>query len=161
MSNARAFIAAGGNAHWDMLVYKHNQHQVDACEQLAKSMGFKWFRAKVSKRQFTDRLEFPIGWQPAQVAPGRIKCHAIEEKSIYMDAQGRVSPCCWLGSRQKDFVKDFEEIKMSWKTKEPNPTCKAVCSSTKSKTSFSSQWQRESCLNPTEMITNSPYDITK
>lgn len=37
MSNAEAYIAAGGSAHWDMLVYKHNQHQVDACEQLAKA----------------------------------------------------------------------------------------------------------------------------
>jgi MoaA/NifB/PqqE/SkfB family radical SAM enzyme len=30
MSNARSFIEAGGSAHWDMLVYQHNQHEVDA-----------------------------------------------------------------------------------------------------------------------------------
>ena len=28
MSNVEAYIAAGGTAHWDMLVYRHNQHQV-------------------------------------------------------------------------------------------------------------------------------------
>jgi MoaA/NifB/PqqE/SkfB family radical SAM enzyme len=61
MNNARAFIAAGGRAHWDMLVYKHNQHQVDECEQLARDMGFKWFRAKVSQRPLIDGLEAPIG----------------------------------------------------------------------------------------------------
>ena len=143
MVNATAFIDAGGSAHWDMLVYKHNQHQVDACEQLAKDLGFKWFRAKISKRGFTDRLEFPIGWQSAVVTPGTIKCHALAEKSMYIDAQGRLSPCCWLGSRQRDFVKDFKEIKASWKTDQPNTVCQTTCSTNKSKTSFTNQWQRE------------------
>ena len=71
MNNARTYIAAGGSAHWDMLVYKHNQHQVDACEQLARDMGFTWFRAKVSKRGFTSGLEAPINWQPATVVNAR------------------------------------------------------------------------------------------
>ena len=55
IANVRAFIEAGGSAHWDMLVYRHNQHQVEECEQLARDMGFKWFRAKVSRRGFTNR----------------------------------------------------------------------------------------------------------
>ena len=144
MANAQAFISAGGSAHWDMLVYKHNQHQVDACEQLARNMGFKWFRAKVSKRGFTDRLEFPIGWQEPVIKQGPIKCHALKEKSMYIDAQGRLSPCCWLGSTQKDFVNDdLKTIKLTWKSDTPNPICKSTCSSNKSKTSFSNQWQRE------------------
>ena len=144
MSNAQAFIAAGGSAHWDMLVYKHNQHQVDECEQLARDMGFKWFRAKVSKRGFTDRLEFPIGWQESVVKQGSIKCHVLEEKSMFIDAQGRVSPCCWVGSTQQDFVKDdLKTIKLTWKTDNPNSVCKSTCSSTKTKSSFTNQWQRE------------------
>lgn len=143
MANVRAFIDGGGSAHWDMLVYKHNQHQVDECERLARSMGFKWFRAKVSKRPFTEKLEVPINWQTPVYKAGRIDCHAIREKSIYMDAQGRVSPCCWLGSRQKDFVKDFDTIKSSWKTDTPNPICVATCSSKKNITVFENQWQRE------------------
>ena len=50
MENVRSFIKAGGSAHRDMLVYAHNQHQVDACQRLARDMGFKWFRTKVSIR---------------------------------------------------------------------------------------------------------------
>jgi len=50
MHNVEAFIKAGGRAHWDMLVYEHNEHQVDQARQLAKDMGFKWFRVKVSHR---------------------------------------------------------------------------------------------------------------
>ena len=144
MANAQAYIAAGGSAHWDMLVYKHNQHQVDACEQLARDMGFKWFRAKVSKRGFTDRLEFPIGWQPPVNKQGPIKCHVLNEKSMYIDAQGRVSPCCWLGTTQQDFVKDdLATVKLTWKTSTPNTVCASACSTNKNKTVFQDQWQRE------------------
>jgi hypothetical protein len=144
MANAQAYIAAGGSAHWDMLVYKHNQHQVDACEQLARDMGFKWFRAKVSKRGFTDRLEFPIGWQPPVNKQGPIKCHVLDEKSMYIDAQGRLSPCCWLGATQQDFVKDdLATVKLTWKTSTPNTVCASACSTNKNKTVFQDQWQRE------------------
>lgn len=147
MSNVEAFIAAGGNAHWDMLVYKHNQHQVDACEQLARSMGFKWFRAKISKRGFTDRLEAPLGWQLSTIKEGPIRCHAQLEKSMYIDAQGRVSACCWLGGRQRDFIADdLKTVKLSWKTDSPHPVCKETCTSNKSQTNFSEQWQREVSL---------------
>lgn len=144
ISNAEAFIAAGGRAHWDMLVYRHNQHQVDACEQLARDMGFKWFRAKVSKRGFTDRLEAPMGWQLPAGKTTKIKCHALEEKSMYIDAQGRVSACCWLGSRQQDFVKDdLKTVRLTWRTDQPNPVCASACSVTKFGTPFLDQWQRE------------------
>jgi len=144
MSNAEAYIAAGGSAHWDMLVYKHNQHQVEACEQLARDMGFTWFRAKVSKRGFTDRLEFPIGWQQPTFKQGAIKCHAINEKSMYIDAQGRVSACCWLGTTQQEFVKDdLATVKLTWKTDTPNSVCASACSTNKNKTLFQEQWQRE------------------
>ena len=148
MSNAEAYIAAGGSAHWDMLVYKHNQHQVDACERLARDMGFKWFRAKVSKRGFTDRLEAPIDWSLPEPKSCKIKCHALREKSMYIDAQGRISACCWLGSRQKDFVTDdLKTVKLTWRTDSPNQICADACAVTVStKTAFLDQWQRETKL---------------
>ena len=143
MANARSFIEAGGSAHWDMLVYKHNQHQVDECEQLARDMGFKWFRAKVSKRGFTDRLEAPIGWNIPTVTSTAVNCHALNEQSAYIDAQGNLSPCCWLGSRQQHFVTDFEEVKNSWTSLQPNIVCLDTCGTKDGGSSFINQWQRE------------------
>lgn len=143
MANVESYIAAGGSAHWDMLVYKHNQHQVDACKKLAKDMGFTWFRAKVSKRPLINKLESPIGWEKQDANQGSIRCHAIAEKSSYIDAQGRLSPCCWLGSTQINFIKDFKEVKLSWKSQTPNITCQSACSTNKNKTTFEDQWQRE------------------
>lgn len=143
MQNAQSFINAGGSAHWDMLVYRHNQHQVDQCQQLAKDMGFKWFRAKVSKRGFTDKLQAPIGWLNPKVNGARISCHALNEQSAYIDAQGNLGPCCWLGSRQQDFVTDFDAIQNSWTSTKPNVVCINVCGTNDRDTSFSSQWQQE------------------
>jgi len=142
MSNATAFIAGNGNAHWDMLVYKHNQHQVSACEQLARTMGFKWFRAKVSKRPMVNGLEAPIDWQVPKNKTGIIKCQALAEKSEYVDARGRRIPCCWLGNSIVNPIANISEVKKTWKTNNPNETCASVCTSNKT-TAFQDQWQYE------------------
>ena len=143
MANADAYISAGGSAHWDMLVYRHNQHQVDECEQLARRMGFKWFRAKVSNRGFTDALQKPLSWQPPITGTGAIQCHVLAEKSAYIDARGRLSPCCWIGGSQYDVIQDIKQVQVTWKTSTPNTICQTACGTDNSKTSFSSQWQRE------------------
>jgi MoaA/NifB/PqqE/SkfB family radical SAM enzyme len=146
IENARAFIQAGGRAQWNFIVFRHNQHQVDACEQLARNMGFKGCRAKISKRPLTNKLESPLGWQPSVVLPGKIKCHAEQEKSAYINAQGRLSPCCWLGERNAILETEFKNIKLTWNTDNPNTVCKTTCSTNTTKTSFTNQWQREICL---------------
>lgn len=144
MDNVQAYIATGARAHWDMLVYRHNEHQVKHCETLARDLGFSWFRAKVSKRGFTDQLQFPVDWQNPVVNQGPIACQALRDKSIYIDAQGRCSPCCWLGATQIDFVTDdLATVSLSWNTDHPNPICKNTCSTVANQNSFASQWQRE------------------
>jgi hypothetical protein len=46
MANAQAFIDAGGIAHWDYLIFKHNEHQIDEAIELSKKMGFTHFYPK-------------------------------------------------------------------------------------------------------------------
>jgi len=50
MANARAFIAAGGQAKWRMFSFKHNQHQSTEAKNLAKNMGFKHFYLDFTSR---------------------------------------------------------------------------------------------------------------
>jgi MoaA/NifB/PqqE/SkfB family radical SAM enzyme len=145
MTNARAFISAGGRAHWEMLVFEHNQHQVDQAEQTAKDMGFKWFRAKVSKRFKTHPIEFlrpPEAWKDPNVTAGNIDCQAIKESSLYISAKGIIYPCCWLGTSENSIDK-FNSIKKSWSSSAPNNICALTCTKNVLGTSFTNQWQRE------------------
>jgi len=50
IENACNFIKAGGNAHWDFLVFEHNEHQVDSARKMAYALGFTHFQEKVSCR---------------------------------------------------------------------------------------------------------------
>jgi MoaA/NifB/PqqE/SkfB family radical SAM enzyme len=40
IENAKSFIAAGGRAQWNFIVFKHNEHQIDQAQQLSKQLGF-------------------------------------------------------------------------------------------------------------------------
>jgi MoaA/NifB/PqqE/SkfB family radical SAM enzyme len=53
MANAAAFIAAGGRARWDYIVFAHNEHQVEEARALAAEMGFEQFNIKKSNRFFS------------------------------------------------------------------------------------------------------------
>jgi hypothetical protein len=143
--NAKSFIASGGSAHWDMLVFSHNEHQVDSAEQLAKEVGFSWFRAKVSKRFNTHPVSFlqpPKAWQDPVVTKGSIECSILKESSIYLSAQGQLYPCCWLGNTHHT-LDQFDTIQQSWNTSSPNETCFQTCAKNTQGTSFTNQWQRE------------------
>ena len=50
LENVKAFISAGGIAHWDYIVFRHNEHQVDTAFKIAKKLGFKNFNIKRTSR---------------------------------------------------------------------------------------------------------------
>ncbi|MDJ0853815.1 MAG: SPASM domain-containing protein [Desulfobacterales bacterium] len=102
LRNAAAFIAAGGAAYWKFIVFKHNQHQIEAACRLARECGFKGFSAIVS-RDYDDRLETPDTFavtvkRELFEALGADKpiarCKPFHKGSIYIAADGTVHPCC-------------------------------------------------------------------
>lgn len=54
MDSARAFIAAGGRAEWDFIVFRHNEHQIDEARALAEKLGFRRFFVKKTSRFFSS-----------------------------------------------------------------------------------------------------------
>ena len=50
MRSAESFIAAGGHAEWDYLVFRHNEHQVESARKLAREMGFREFFVRKTGR---------------------------------------------------------------------------------------------------------------
>lgn len=151
LDNAKSYINAGGSAHLEMLLFEHNQHQLDDVINLAKEYNFSWFKAKVSKR-FTF-LESELVKPPTNyIVPSKdnteIKCHALEEQSVYVSATGEILPCCWIGNYvfNKDeklkkllFKWNWEKIKNSW-VSDPHYICQENCGVKENITTFESQW---------------------
>lgn len=50
VANARSFIAAGARARWDFIVFRHNEHQIEAAQAMAKELGFEKFRIRKTSR---------------------------------------------------------------------------------------------------------------
>ena len=115
IENARAFIDAGGNAEWRMIVFKHNQHQIEEAEELSRKYGFKYFSLQYSIRKdieepFTykdksyELLPQDIWkeWEHTKkernvyTKSGNISCKFQARNSIAVDFNNRVWPCCWL-----------------------------------------------------------------
>jgi MoaA/NifB/PqqE/SkfB family radical SAM enzyme len=114
LDNAKFFIKSGGEATWDMLIFKHNEFQVDICREMSEAMGFKHFQAKHTSRfkdgKFnvldesgkTTHILYPTDISKSHtpkvmnIEPSEIQCKAQKYKQIYVSANGIVSPCCWL-----------------------------------------------------------------
>ena len=117
IDNAATFIAAGGSADWHMLIFRHNEHQIEHCRALAREMGFAAFIAKDTTRfsgpshevwdevgRVVDRLypsQRSVGLLPAvlQQIDGRacgISCQTASASQLFIAADGTVAPCCYL-----------------------------------------------------------------
>ncbi len=177
IKNAKTYIDNGGKAEWHMLVFKHNEHQTGACQHMADMMGFVKFQTKHTSRFRENKLDvlnddsividtlFPtnnsanisskIKEAAIEIKP-TINCKAIGEQSIYISANGDVTPCCWLenkyinhkNSMRIDYMEKigyhpnlhasslieifnndyFNKIKQSWST-DPIKECSKQCGS--------------------------------
>ena len=169
MRNAAKFISSGGNAHWDMLVFRHNEHQVKEAEELARSMGFRYFRSKVTRRmaaQPVSWLSLPDGYAAPVSNPSKtIDCHALKEASVFIAANGVCLPCCFMGSKifddtsplcklinmneldlrkhsLDDVFSKFTAFSNTW-ADNPFIVCQSTCGVSSSKSAFEQQWRNE------------------
>jgi len=118
IENSKIFISAGGKAEWHMLVFKHNENQIEECRQLANEIGFNKFLIKHTSRFFDNK--FPVLDETGEVLydlypteksldmiskvsnsmidvkPNTINCIVKTSNSLYIGSDGTVSPCCWL-----------------------------------------------------------------
>ena len=117
IDNAKAFIGAGGYAKWHMLVFEHNEHQVEEAKQMSEELGFKMFTTKNTTRFKDDHFQvidekgnplhklrpsekskamIPMMKEASKDIKPNIICKAKKYNQIYVSACGNVSPCCWL-----------------------------------------------------------------
>ena len=105
--NMRTFVSGGGTAQWQFIVFKHNEHQLQAAEDLAQQIGCQRFYAIVS-RDFSPDLTPPeiidfrikrdvfSGYrEELESSNRRAHCRPLAEGIIYIAADGSVHPCCY------------------------------------------------------------------
>lgn len=117
ISNLTAYVNAGGPAIWKYIVFPWNRHQVDEARELAGQIGCK-FRTE-DERNSTEELN-----QLMQAADKKFHKHTPAQKrifynteprpftsieprcfdndAIYVNAHGRVVPCCMINSTLTD-----------------------------------------------------------
>lgn len=115
INNATTFINAGGKAEWHMIVFEHNEHQIDACKLLSTSIGFADFQVKHTSRFYDDVFivlneegKSTHTLKPSSKSkkimhmiknnkqPSRIDCKSVNLQQIYVSADGHIGPCCWF-----------------------------------------------------------------
>lgn len=75
ITNAQAFISAGGRAVWNFIVFEHNQHQVKQAEQLSKELGFVNFTYRSTGRFLNHKTMTTFDSWPVIDKKGRIEYH--------------------------------------------------------------------------------------
>ena len=60
-----------------------------------------------------------------------VSCEHLEQESIYIDAHGRIAPCCYQGFDLPDLpfrsMEDFQNIKKTWDTNRCDKVCAQSC----------------------------------
>lgn len=114
MRNASQFIAEGGRAVWKFVIFEHNKHQLEEARALSEKMGFVrfetvknyapasealWSKQNRSDAPFEEEHLSPFPENLLELKPGEqahINCKAQGDRSIFMDFEGLVWPCCWI-----------------------------------------------------------------
>ena len=120
IENALAFMEGGGKAVWVMIVFEHNQHQVEQAKEMAKKLGFNQFFVKKTARRFDNTKQTasttwkkssksdPIKrethattekkYQADIISKGLVEqpisCKAEHQQKMYITPKGEILPCC-------------------------------------------------------------------
>lgn len=129
IDNATSFINNGGNATWDMLLFQHNEHQVDEARNLSQQLGFKNFFAKASARfiESESGAMFPVKDKDGNLLytlkpythnvikfhdknadyqqlleASVITCRSKANQELYIDSNKHLFPCCFTSKALYD-----------------------------------------------------------
>lgn len=124
IENLKIFISYNGKVEWRYIVFKHNEHEVETAKKISEEIGCINFRSYSSNRQFPEGkfkynfnneikyLERPsydvdkkfndrktIEFEELQTTTAKIDCIANKTRSIFIDFEGNIMPCCHYGIR--------------------------------------------------------------
>ena len=117
LENARYFIDSGGSAVWQMILFQHNEHQLQEARVMAKNLGFKKFMPIKSTRflpfhESSNTYTYKgktVKLKPASSNDNRytvqeqfgknldIQCYHRLRNDVYISSTGHVVHCCHIG----------------------------------------------------------------
>lgn len=113
IDNATSFIKNGGYATWQFIPFKHNEHQIKDCIKESQKLGFQKFKMVHSIRNPLEAKDYKTGHQfellPSKKFSNVVEfyrkktskvvelkdCMHLEIPSIYLNAAGKLSHCCF------------------------------------------------------------------
>jgi MoaA/NifB/PqqE/SkfB family radical SAM enzyme len=122
MKNTSAFINAGGHAIWKMIIFKHNEHQIEQAKILAEKLGFAEFRVVLAHQRFKGLDQWPVEFmgkthylsptasdvreqtfyfkntlkKPFYSTSKEKICPNLNHGNIYITHQHHIIPCCMM-----------------------------------------------------------------
>ena len=114
ITNAKAFIAAGGNAKWQFIEFAHNRHEVVECRDLSRELGFSKFLLLTSTRDDTVVEHSKDGLELLTESYNRSDAISCENQGngmghrILVNSSGVVTPCCFLNGRIPHYMSSDE-----------------------------------------------------
>ena len=139
IENASEFINAGGHATWQFIPFAHNEHQTKDCIRLSQQLGFKKFKLVKVYRTKADAFNYKTGehynLMPAkefeniiikvnETKPVKFNdCMHLSIPSIYLNADGSLSRCCYLPKEKYNTLEDL----MNKETDLTDKICMSKC----------------------------------
>lgn len=98
MENMKSFIEGGGNAAWQFIVFKHNEHQIVKASNIARELGCGFVLRKSCVFDISNKPEkLPVitNTEYGTIADGEIYCR-LDKGELSILANGLVMPCCHI-----------------------------------------------------------------
>lgn len=79
---------------------------------------------------YLDMRYKPVNLRPPAYDSPKLSCEHLDG-SVYVNSDGELFPCCYHGfghvDRPKVYLKDFDKLQSTWKTKNCNQVCAESC----------------------------------
>lgn len=117
IDNAKAFIAANGNAEWQYLIFPWNSHQVDTARELSKEYKFKLFierydrsdatkiglekieaLKKTATKPQTANIMRPLDDYIKNQKNEPIDCYYKTHNMYFVSHDSKLWPCCFIAN---------------------------------------------------------------
>ena len=146
IENAQEFIRSGGNAVWQFIPWRHNEHQIADCIKMSQQLGFKRFELKKRVRDNFETRHYQTGipieirnWSQDKKfnvlkleknIVHKENCMHLTLPSVYLHSNGQLNVCCFFNKHgTKNSLSELPDIESYINNGIELPTvCRNSCS---------------------------------